>query len=386
MGPGATSRLLEAAEIGDDRRLMLPWSMLPLVLLSSLMVAGCALERAPQAPRADTDRPSSGLIQGIGRVEHKGERALRYAWSGAGFRLSFTGSSLTLHLRDQNRHSVHLDGQPEPVLVTTREREEYVVAQGLGPGTHVLEVRRRTEASFGPTELLDVTVGDGELLPSAVSRSRRIEVLGDSISCGYGNEGKDTSCPFSAETENHELAYGAVLGRLLDAEVSTVAWSGRGVMKNYDGGPGEVMPLLFERTMPEDMTSRWSFTEYPVDAVVINLGTNDFSTEPDPDPEEFSRRYLALLERIQSVYPKAVILCTLGPMLSGTDLENAEAAIRAAVTALSERALSRAFFHPMQTRNAAPGCDWHPSVSTHEAMAKELFQVLAPLLGGASGS
>jgi len=383
MSGGATSRLPERPEIRDDRRPMFLRSLLPFVLVASPMVTACAPERAPEAPASNTTGSSSALVQGVGRVERSSELGLRYAWSGAGFRLAFSGSSLTLKLRDQNHHTVLLDGQPQPVLVTTREREEYVVAQGLDVRPHQLEVRRRTEASFGPTELLGVTVGGGQLLPVAAGPSRRIEVLGDSISCGYGNEGKDTSCPFSAATENHDRAYGAVLGRLLEAEVSTVAWSGRGVMKNYGGGAGELMPVLFERTLPEEPESRWSFAEHPVDAVVINLGTNDFSTEPDPDPAEFGARYLEFLERIRRAYPEALILCTVGPMLSGTDLEKAEGAIQTAVAARAEGGDRRVHFHAMKTENRAPGCDWHPSVATHEAMGRELAAVLSPLLARA---
>ena len=37
--------------------------------------------------------------------------------------------------------------------------------------------------------------------------------------------------------------------------------------------------------------------------------------------------------------------------------------------------------HELVTPNPDPGCDWHPSARTHEAMANELAEVLAPRLG-----
>ena len=112
--------------------------------------------------------------------------------------------------------------------------------------------------------------GGGRLLPP-ILRPRKIEVIGDSISCGYGDEGLNATCPFDIEvrregkcpdgplppdfeekypdcnvarvpfTENQYLSYGSLVGRHLDADVSTLCWSGRGVQRNYrepTTGPG----------------------------------------------------------------------------------------------------------------------------------------------------
>jgi len=240
-------------------------------------------------------------------------------------------------------------------------------------------VYRRGEANFGTTTLYGIEVGGGSLLAPPAAKTRLIEVVGDSISCGYGNEGADETCGFSADTENHYMAYGALLARTFEAEVSTVAWSGRGVVSNYNGEAGATLPELYERAIPADESSVWDFagTQQP-DLVVINLGTNDYSTDHDPPTDQFVTAYTQLLQRIRARYPTAAILCTVGPLLSGTDLDTARANIAAAVAATGD---SRIRAVQMTTPNDSPGCDWHPSIPTHTAMAAELAPAVAELLG-----
>ncbi|WP_204266956.1 hypothetical protein, partial [Citrobacter youngae] len=41
--------------------------------------------------------------------------------------------------------------------------------------------------------------------------SRHIEFIGNSLTCGYGVEGKDRSEPYKAETENCNLSYATII-------------------------------------------------------------------------------------------------------------------------------------------------------------------------------
>lgn len=50
-------------------------------------------------------------------------------------------------------------------------------------------------------------------------------------------------------------------------------------------------------------------------AVIINLGTNDFSTQPNPDKAVFIEAYVALIARIQKSHPHAQIFAVCGPMI-----------------------------------------------------------------------
>jgi lysophospholipase L1-like esterase len=354
------------------------------VALAGGLVA-CSAANAPSSavpPGASSTRAvAEAGVRFTGRVERTGPRSGRYAWSGSGFVAAFQGTGVAVMLGEkENQHTVLIDGKPGDILKTRATERRYVLGRGLPLGQHVLEVQRRTEALFGPTELFDLEVEGGELLPPPPAPERRLEVLGDSISSGYGNEGRGPDCHFSADTENHFLSYGALTARALGAALSTVAWSGRGVVKNYNGEPGDPMPVLFERVLPEEPRSRWDFAPEP-HALVINLGTNDFSTEPDPPESEFVGAYRALLARARTRYPHTFVLCTVGPMLAANDLARAQAGIVEAVRQRRASGDQRVAFYPMQTPNPGPGCDWHPSTTTHQKMAEELTRELRRVLG-----
>jgi lysophospholipase L1-like esterase len=318
----------------------------------------------------------------VGRMDTTDARGPRFAWSGSGAIATFSGTTLAVTLDDpgQNQFTVLIDGVPGPKLVAQAGTNTYPLGADLAPGEHRVELYRRTEASFGATQLLGFDFGPGGTLLPTPPASRRIEIIGDSITCGYGNEGTSSACSFSADTENHYAAYGAIAARAVDAELISVAWSGKGVVYNYDTDVIDPMPALYGRTLPADPTSSWDFSLIP-DVVLINLGTNDFSTEGDPTPELFEQEYVKLLERVRSNYPDAFILCTVGNLLNGADLVAARAGIAAAVATFEAAGGTQIGVWEMNVPNTNPGCDFHPSLVTHQAMAAVLETELRAILG-----
>lgn len=338
--------------------------------------SGGALAMPDCAPPVDLG------VRLIGRYDGCSPSGVRMAWSGTGFVARFEGTGLSMTQSGSAvQYTVLIDSVIQPVLKTQSGEQDYELASGLEPGEHVVEVYRRGEASFGATTLLSVNVTGGELLEPPPRSARRIEIFGDSITCGYGNEGPDATCPFSADTENHYLSYGAILARRYGADLSTVAWSGKGVVINYGGEVSTTLPEMVERAIPDAESSVWDYSLEPApQVVIINLGTNDFSTENDPTPESFLEGYLGMLRSIRTRYPDAFILCTIGPLLSGPDLTKAQSGIESAVQELTGAGDAAVFAYKMQAGNANPGCDWHPGLATHEAMAEELAAVLGAQL------
>jgi lysophospholipase L1-like esterase len=191
------------------------------------------------------------------------------------------------------------------------------------------------------------------------------------------------NCGFTPQTENHYLAYPSLTARALDAEVSTVAWSGKGVACNYGDDAASCMnplPSYYERVLPDQATPAWDFSKFVPDAVVVNLGTNDLSTTADPTQAEFESAYRALLVTIRSKYPNAQILCTNGPMLSGVDLTTVRGYLDNVVTAMADAKIST-FTIDAQDGTDGYGCDWHPSVARHEKVAAVVTAALQAKLG-----
>lgn len=318
-------------------------------------------------------------VRMVGRHDGCEPDGIRFRWSGSGFVAAFSGTGASVILDDEpNQYTVVLDNEVVDKLVTEGGRNTHVLATGLEAATHRLELYRRTEASFGPSRLIGLEIEDGTLLPPPPAPPRRIEVIGDSISCGYGIEGDTATCSFSADTENHFLTYGAVLARRFDAELSTIAWSGKGVVANWGGNRVFPLPALYPQAV--DSRAVWDFTWQP-QVVVINLGTNDFSADTDPTVDEFVTAYTSFLSELREVYPDAELLCTVGPMLTGATLTEVQTHIAAAVDARVAAGDDHLHAVELTTTNDSPGCDYHPNPATNAAMATELAPVLTRLLG-----
>lgn len=339
-------------------------------------------EQGGQATAGDagTGGSSAPEIHYVGRVDTSNPKDVRFAWSGTGAIARFDGTSAAVELKGGQEYTVVIDGMVLPKLTATTGTNQ--LAEGLSPGEHTVELYRRTEASQGESEILGFDFGDGTLLaPSPVTR--RIEVVGDSITCGYGNEGANANCSFTPETENHYLTYAAIAARNLKAELSTVAWSGKGVVCNYGDDATSCMdplPTYYDRTLPSRADSTWDFARFQADAVVVNLGTNDLSTNSDPDQATFEAGYRALLQRIRKAYPKAHILCTNGSMLSGTDLTTVRMYIDDVVADLDDPNISSFHIEPQDNADGL-GCDYHPSLATHQKMATVVTAAIKTALG-----
>lgn len=295
------------------------------------------------------------------------------SWSGTGLQVNFEGSAVRLtHGGPRMRFSLTVDGKKRSDVFFDAELDTKTLVAGLGPGQHSLTLLRQGEASFGVSSLQALQIEDGQLLPTSVPE-RRIEIYGDSITCGYGNEGESPECGFSLETENHYLSYGMILARRLGAELSSIAWSGKGVASNYAGEAGPTLVDLADRAIPEDARSLWSYpTSTSPQVVIINLGTNDYSTDQDPPDELFLAEYDRLLQSIRSHHPHALILATVGPLLAGADLAKARKNIAAAIGKRANAGDERIAAFALDVENADPGCDFHPGLMTHQKMAKEI--------------
>jgi lysophospholipase L1-like esterase len=325
----------------------------------------------PDSAGADAGPPA---IRYLGRFDFSNPSRPTAEWSGSAMQVRFSGTSVSVRLGGSgNYFAVVLDGVVRPVLKTTGAPSD-LIAGGLAPGAHDLLVFRRDEAFDGPTPFLGFDFAGGQLLPPPPAPAHRIEVVGDSISAGFCDETAGTQAPFSPATENEYLAYGPVTSRSLGADIHVVAWSGKGMYRNLDGTTTETVPILWERTIPTDHASRWDPSQWVADAVVINLGTNDYNARGLGPTTDYQATYLQFVTRLRSVYPGAFLFCAVGPMLGGTRYASAKAAITNVISSRKAAGDARLALVEFPTLNCGQGgsqcgCSGHPTVAQHEAMA-----------------
>ena len=321
----------------------------------------------------------------VGRFDTSDSAGPKFAWSTSTIKASFTGTAISATIKSSgdNWFNVIIDGVVKtPVNVPAGSSSAITLATGLEDGVHSIELVRRTEAWIGETQFLGFKVTGGGLLPAPSPSTRRIEFIGDSITCGYGNEGTSQYQSFTNKNENAYMAYGAITARLLNADPVTVCWSGKGLVQNYGGDLNDLMPAVYSRVLPYNTTLTWDTSKWTPQVVVINLGTNDFSTG-SIEKTTFATAYANFVTKIRGQYPDAHIYCAVGPMLSWDQLAKCKDAITSVVDQKKTSGDSKVHFieFPGQVESNGYGEDWHPSVKTHELMANQLAATIKTDLG-----
>jgi lysophospholipase L1-like esterase len=207
-------------------------------------------------------------------------------------------------------------------------------------------------------------------------------VVGDSISCGYGVLGSDATCTATPANEDHDDSYGAIAARQLGAELFTISASGYGMYEDDTGNTSNTLPSLYGSTLPfgAAASAAWSFSTWIPDFVVIDLGTNDFAGSNGDPGQPFVTAYTTFLRRVRQNYPGATIVCTNGPMLTGSEATLAESYIQSAISMTEDPKVVFMAFETQSQSAADQGCDGHPNVATQQAMATQLTSFLTPLL------
>ena len=326
-------------------------------------------------------------VRWMGRVDSTDPHAPRFAWSGAGFTARFSGASIGVDLRNDDAYffQVILDGKKADRFQAAKGRAVRTVASELAAGTHTIELVRETEGSFGESDFFGIT--EATLLSPPPSRGRLIEFVGDSISAGYGNLGNEphpnyanpSPCPFSFDTESAYMSYGAVTARALAADASIVAASGWGVYRSRTGDLNDVLPRVYGKSLGPRGAQTWDFRTKP-QAVVINLGTNDFS--PGDPGNAYTMALGSFVDTLRSSYPPAWIFCAVGTMYTSAQHAKALAYAQSVVSSRGGDAGKIAVVDlGAQDALQGTGCDWHPSVAEHQRMADVLVPVIRQKLG-----
>lgn len=231
---------------------------------------------------------------------------------------------------------------------------------------------------------------DGVLLPAPARKTRRLVVLGDSLSsgvgCGFDRPANGAPCGDGVPVDDSSTAWGSVLCDLLDAECEVLAASGITIFEDK----GYNLPLVFPYALGSMFSSwpaasrvPWRFAQHPADAILLELGENDEHANPPPTPAALAAAFEAFVETILSSYGRAdlPVFLTIANHEAGQS-----AGMKIAVSNLVGKGV-KAFFLNATSPNEAngtnidTGCAGHPSAAQARLAAERAAPVVSAVLG-----
>ena len=335
-----------------------------------------------------TSVPTSGSnIRLIGRSwpgQASAASPQTFSWAASGVAVSFANSSsisISMSLQGNPTFAVILDGVQ---LYKISSGSDIVPITGLNLTRHTLQLIKMNEGCYGSGIFNGFTLSSGGTFGSIPAPGRRIEFIGDSITNGYGDAGTVPGCAATAFTEDATRGYAALSAQMLNAEPSLIASQGWGLYTDYQGNTDNVIPKIYNDSIYGDASKPWTFQS--TDAVVINIGTNDYY-QMNGNGTNFVNAYIAFLATVRQHYPLAQIFLGIGPVPKNDAMTQLKGYLDQAIKAIKSLPDTRIQYIDLTSTLYNPDtgagvmCQAHPDFSVHQEMAQSVVTQLKPVLG-----
>ncbi len=360
------------------------------IFFATLLLA-CSSTKHAASQKAFT--PADGNI--MGRAIKNADSSVTLSASASSCTINFTGQTCAVYLKnatpydgDYNYVNFELDGVyfgrqkvdvkvAAPYIITAKEKNVQ----------HTLVISKATEAANGQIIITKINA-EGLSTPQQHFKTS-IEFIGNSITCGYGND-MEIPCGNGSkwyDQHNAYWSYAPRTARALNAQFMISAISGAGIYRNWNSD-GPTVPQQYENAfLNTDSTSKWNFGSFTPDIVTIALGTNDMSrgdgkTPRKPfDKQAYISNYKTFIKTIYSHYPKAQLVLLNSPMVGGEGNTLLQECITTVQNEINieltpVKPILTFWFKPMQPK----GCGYHPSVEDDDVMAQQLIPFIKKLL------
>ena len=288
---------------------------------------------------------------------------------------------LLINVDGDNYFTVYIDGKRTPERLYPRENS-VTIASFEGARFHTIKILKQSESVWTRSTINGIEI-TGELLTPPTKRDFLIEVLGDSLTTGFGNLGvKGEGSAQGGNTPHKEDAtqtYGFIAAETLNADCTIVAWSGIGLNLSYVSAIyGDYYKRYsYHRNREGD---DYTFDNAP-DLVVIHLGAND-STNKQTKREDFVRKGKEFINFIFDGYKKEI------PVIWAYDPD--EGVPEYIKEILNYFGGEEKGFYMLElewhSEDALWGASGHPGIKAHEKHAKLLVELIKKnnLLNGAA--
>jgi lysophospholipase L1-like esterase len=220
----------------------------------------------------------------------------------------------------------------------------------------------------------------GTTVPAAAPvRARQIEFIGDSYTVGYGNTSGKRQCTGEEiwATTDTSQAFGPLTAKHYDADYQINAYSGRGIVRNWDGGAGAPLPKLYPYALFDGKTVYQKSVSWAPQIIVIGLGTNDFSTQlhggekwngRDALHADYEATYVKFVQTLRAENPQAFFILMASDQMDG----EFQAEVKKVITSLQAKGESRIAFVGFSGLDYM-ACNWHPSTADDMLVSQNLI-------------
>ncbi|OQA97382.1 MAG: Endoglucanase E precursor [Bacteroidetes bacterium ADurb.Bin217] len=304
------------------------------------------------------------------------------------FTCSFPASSIFLYSNSKKVTVQLLDypmeeGRPNYIAIIVNDtvykefplipgQSEYTIANFSNEAFRMIQVCKRTESLIGTIGFKGFGIDKNATTKPVQLPGKKILFIGNSITCGYGNEATNATDSFTAHTENAYMSYAAIAARELNAQYHLIAYSGKGIYRNWADTVFDIetMPKVFHKTLAFDTCNSWNHTQYVPSLIVINLGTNDFSPPLGANKDLYITRFTEFLQTVSQLYANAPIVCVNSQMLQEPQRSDQITWIQESIAVLKNNSI---FFCKLSMQGTVGyGADWHPNIAQNKVNAKEL--------------
>lgn len=306
---------------------------------------------------------SSGFALNIKVTEEINSLSIQYSSSISGIDINKNKEQFIYIYVDDTASKINISGTGE-----------LIIFNNLPVGDHKIKVIKANE-TFTTFEVSSLKIV-GAKYSKYKNDLKRLEIYGDSTSCGYGNlcehynSNNDNWHGFTLEEEDSEYAYGPLLGKKLNYETSVVGYSGITISMGNN-------PTMLDRYDTVN-NKKWDMQKYIPDLVIIGLGINDntiFTTQIAASDKEnamakYRLDYISLMEKINENAPEAKIIVLYDNMIEMdaaliTMMENAVETINGNI--------GEDIAYIYQSTGGRHGGDGHPTKDNQQATADGLF-------------
>jgi lysophospholipase L1-like esterase len=326
-----------------------------------------------------------------GRVEKKGDAVILIS-PASSVSFTFKGDKCTINLRAEDTFEHHnyavveIDGKYEG-RHTIKTSDTPLSFKLESDKEHTVTVYKATEAANGKVLFLGADV---VMKKPKVQPKKTIEFIGDSITCGMGNDYAAIPCDTAEWYDQHNAyyAYGPIASRELGTDFLLNSVSGIGMYRNWNDEHQQeaIMPDVYENLyLNKDNSKKYGFGFNP-DVTCIALGTNDFSDGDGKkerlafNEDKYVANYIAFVKTVYKHSPNTQIVLLNSPMVNGAKNDT----FIQCLNRVKESFAADKAHRPIQvftfTAVTPHGCGYHPDIDDHKKMADQLAPFLKTLL------